>query len=337
MEWGPLVQESELEVLLEKLDYLARGAELVVFAGTLPRGVADDFYAEAIRTLARRGVLTVLDAEGEPLRVGLEAEPFLVSPNRTEAEAVVGQEFSEDGDFLDALERLEDLGARNALITFERGCFASVRVERGQPKRFRAETPTVEAVSGVGAGAVLLAGFIAAWLENATPEDALRRAVAAGAASTLSVGAGRFDPEDVGRLLRGGPRRRALAPSPAHSAATVHTHLTDQVHTDLELGRIERLLALEAKFAREGLTFDDVLLVPAESHVLPNDVATTTPLHAFGRAADPRRLGGHGHGHGGGDGDRARAHGRHRASSTGTSRSPIRRARSTRSSARSRA
>ena len=201
MEWGPRIQEPELEVLLEKLDYLARGAELVVFAGTLPRGVADDFYAEAIRTLARRGVLTVLDAEGEPLRAGLEAEPFLVSPNRTEAEAVVGQEFSEDGDFLDALERLEDLGARNALITFERGCFASVRVERGQPKRFRAETPTVEAVSGVGAGAVLLAGFIAAWLENATPEDALRRAVAAGAASTLSVGAGRFDPEDVRRLL----------------------------------------------------------------------------------------------------------------------------------------
>ena len=48
------------------------------------------------------------------------------------------------------------------------------------------------------------------------------------------------------------------------------------MHTDLELGRIERLLALEAKFAREGLTFDDVLLLPAESHVLPNDVATTS-------------------------------------------------------------
>jgi IMP dehydrogenase len=48
------------------------------------------------------------------------------------------------------------------------------------------------------------------------------------------------------------------------------------VHTDLELGRIERLLALEAKFSREGLTFDDVLLLPAESHVLPNDVSTAT-------------------------------------------------------------
>lgn len=201
MEWGPLIQDSELEVLQEKLDYLARGAELVVFAGTLPRGVADDFYAEAIRALSRRGTLSILDAEGEPLRVGLEAEPFLVSPNRIEAEAVVGQEFSEDGDFLDALERLEDLGARNGIITYERGCFASVRGERGQPKRFRAETPSLDTISGVGAGAVLLAGFIAAWLESATPEDALRRAVAAGAASTLSVGAGRFDPEAVRRLM----------------------------------------------------------------------------------------------------------------------------------------
>jgi len=48
--------------------------------------------------------------------------------------------------------------------------------------------------------------------------------------------------------------------------------------TELEVGRIERLLALEEKFAREGLTFDDVLLVPAESHVLPNDVSVATRL-----------------------------------------------------------
>jgi IMP dehydrogenase len=48
----------------------------------------------------------------------------------------------------------------------------------------------------------------------------------------------------------------------------------------LELDRIEveRLLALEQKFAKEGLAFDDVLLVPAESEVLPNDVSTRTRL-----------------------------------------------------------
>jgi IMP dehydrogenase len=32
------------------------------------------------------------------------------------------------------------------------------------------------------------------------------------------------------------------------------------------------------KYAREGLTFDDVLLIPAESHVLPGDVDVTTQL-----------------------------------------------------------
>jgi len=47
---------------------------------------------------------------------------------------------------------------------------------------------------------------------------------------------------------------------------------------ELRPGDVERLLALDRKFAREGLTFDDVLLVPAESHVLPNDVSTATRL-----------------------------------------------------------
>jgi IMP dehydrogenase len=48
----------------------------------------------------------------------------------------------------------------------------------------------------------------------------------------------------------------------------------------LELGRVEldRLLALDAKFAKEGLAFDDVLLVPGESAVLPADVSTRTRL-----------------------------------------------------------
>jgi IMP dehydrogenase len=34
----------------------------------------------------------------------------------------------------------------------------------------------------------------------------------------------------------------------------------------------------ETKFAKKGLTFDDVLLIPAESHVLPNEVDTSVEL-----------------------------------------------------------
>jgi IMP dehydrogenase len=47
---------------------------------------------------------------------------------------------------------------------------------------------------------------------------------------------------------------------------------------ELAPGQVERLLELDRKFGKEGLTFDDVLLVPAESRVLPNEVSTATRL-----------------------------------------------------------
>lgn len=201
-EWGPEVQPEELEFLVEKLHYLSRGADLVVFAGSLPRGVGESFYGEVIRDLARRGVQTVLDSEGEPLRLGIDAEPFLVSPNQREAEGLVGQEFHDDEDFVLALDHIADIGARNVLITHESGCFALLREER-RPRRFRAVAPRIEPVSAVGAGDVLLAGFLAARAGDRMPAEALRHAVAAGTASTLEVGAGRFDPREIGRLLPG--------------------------------------------------------------------------------------------------------------------------------------
>jgi IMP dehydrogenase len=50
--------------------------------------------------------------------------------------------------------------------------------------------------------------------------------------------------------------------------------LTEHAAAELSADDVQRLLELDRKFGREGLTFDDVLLVPAESHVLPNDVST---------------------------------------------------------------
>src|SRR3954465_10489817 len=52
----------------------------------------------------------------------------------------------------------------------------------------------------------------------------------------------------------------------------------DPLSVELRQDELQRLVALDRKFAKEGLTFDDVLLVPAESRVLPNDVSTATQL-----------------------------------------------------------
>jgi 1-phosphofructokinase family hexose kinase len=198
-EWGPHVSDVELAILIEKLHYLGNGADYVVFAGSLPRGVDTDFYAEAIRDLKRRGIQTVLDSEGEPLRLGTEAEPWLVSPNQPEAESLVGQELNDDEDYMMALDAIAERGAQNVMITLESGCVARFREER-RTRRFRARTPRLEARSAVGSGDTLLAGLIAARLQGQTTDEALRTAVASGAVSTLEVGAGRFEPRDVARL-----------------------------------------------------------------------------------------------------------------------------------------
>jgi len=201
-EWGPAVRPEELEMLLDKLRYLSRVASFVVFSGSLPRGVEDDFYAEAIRELNRRGVQCVLDCEGEPLRVGVDAEPFLVSPNQREAESLVGQEFSDEEDFVMALDAIADLGARNVLITQETSCFALFREDR-QVRRFRASVARIDPIASVGAGDVLLAGFLAVRFNGGPLDEALRIAVGAAAASVLELGAGRFDVREASRLAVG--------------------------------------------------------------------------------------------------------------------------------------
>ena len=201
-EWGPAVRPEELELLFDKLHYLPRVARYVVFCGSLPRDVETDFYGEAIRDLNRRGVQCVLDCEGEPLRRGVEAEPFLVSPNQREAESLAGQEFNDEEDFVIALDAIADLGARNVLITQETACFGLFREER-TVRRFRASIARVEPVAAVGAGDVLLGGFLAERFSGRGVADALRTAVGCAAASVTELGAGRFDARDAGRLAAG--------------------------------------------------------------------------------------------------------------------------------------
>lgn len=198
-EWGPEVEDHELAILGDKLAYLSRGAEFVVFSGSLPRGVDDGYYLEAIRDANRRGVPTVLDSEGEPLRRGIEGEPYLVTPNVREAEQLVGHEFGGDEDMAAALDEIVELGARNVLITKQDGCLALFREDRSE-LRLDATVQRLEPIAKVGSGDALLAGFISARVAGKSLEDAVRGAVATGAASVLEAGAGRFDVREASRL-----------------------------------------------------------------------------------------------------------------------------------------
>ena len=203
-EWGPSVQAAELDVLIDKIRYLSRGADVFVLAGSLPRDVPVDWYERILRELRRDKFITAVDTSGPALRAALQAEPGVVSPNVREAEEIVGHEFGDEDDMAAAAVTLTQMGAETAIIHHEDGCVARVRTEGGKRGRsYRVRLPRREdVVSTVGSGDALLAGYLSARYGHQPPEAALSLAVACGAANTQRFGAGVFDPADVEALMR---------------------------------------------------------------------------------------------------------------------------------------
>jgi 1-phosphofructokinase family hexose kinase len=199
-ERGPAVSPTELDLFREKLLYLAKGASICVFAGSLPRAMDPDVYASLIREVKKLGVMTIVDTEGEPLRLAMRAEPDLVSPNELEAEELVGYEFNDDHDRAQAVAEISTLGATEAIMTVPDGCYAQV-LEDGSPVLYRVRVEEQEARSEIGSGDAFLAGYVAARYAGRSPLDCLRFGVACGAESTQHFGAGVIDPARVERLL----------------------------------------------------------------------------------------------------------------------------------------
>ena len=199
-ERGPAVSAGELELFREKLVYLAQGASICVFAGSLPRGIETDIYFSLIREVRRLGVTTMIDTDGEPLRLSMRAEPDLVSPNELEAEELVGHEFNDADDRAQAVAEMTRLGAREAIMTVPDGCYAHV-LEDGVPTLHRVRIEEQESRSSIGSGDAFLAGYVAARYAGRRPLDCLRFGVACGAESTQHFGAGIIDPGRVERLL----------------------------------------------------------------------------------------------------------------------------------------
>ncbi len=202
-ERGPAVTEGELELFVGKLLYLAQGAAICVFSGSLPRGIDDGLYARLVDELHRLGVTTVLDCEGEALRLAVRAQPGIIAPNELESEELVGHEFADDDDRRTAIGEMVEMGAREALMTLPYGCLAlhGDHADPARPRRLcRATLEPLEPVSSVGSGDAFLAGYVAARYDGRSGEECLRFGVACGAESTQHFGAGVIDPREVDRL-----------------------------------------------------------------------------------------------------------------------------------------
>jgi len=83
---GPIISQSEIDVLTEKLMKYADEEALFVFAGSIPKGVDKNIYQILIEKVKERGAKVFLDADGELFVRALEAKPDIIKPNRVELE-----------------------------------------------------------------------------------------------------------------------------------------------------------------------------------------------------------------------------------------------------------
>ena len=196
---GPSVTRQELEKFRRSFRPLARRAAAVVFSGRNVGGAGEGFYAELIRLARRLGKKTALDTSGRPLAAGLKAKPYLVKPNRAEAEFVMGKKLRTPRALRKALEYFGKQGISVVLISLGReGAVASNGREF-----WRVVPPRVKAVNTVGCGDALVAGFLYAESRGLSFCETLRTAVAVGTTNALSLTPGHLRRSDIARISRG--------------------------------------------------------------------------------------------------------------------------------------
>ncbi|HEY8394336.1 MAG TPA: 1-phosphofructokinase [Thermaerobacter sp.] len=217
---GFRVTPEQLERLLARLDEALERSGALVVTGSLPPGVPADFYGLLIRRGHQAGVLAVLDASGEALLRGVEAGPRAVKPNRAELEEVTGVPLDSLSAVHEAATGLRAAGAGWVLVSLGPEGALLVTPEG----TWHGAAPPVTARSTVGAGDSMVAALVHGLLTGLAPQEILRRALAAGAATAALPGtqlctAGRveemaatvtvrpFEPAPAAGRPAAGPRR----------------------------------------------------------------------------------------------------------------------------------
>jgi 6-phosphofructokinase 2 len=164
----------------------------------LPPGVPSDFYAQVARHATNSGARFVVDTSGDALAAALEQGVFLVKPNLRELNEMMRVEAEDDASILAGSRRLI-ADNRAEIVAVSLGDLGALLVTRD--RAWRAYAPNINIVSAVGAGDSFLGALLWALVADLPMPEALRYAVAAGAAAVLTPGTALCDRQEVERLL----------------------------------------------------------------------------------------------------------------------------------------
>jgi len=195
---GEKIGVKKLQVVLEVLNALVRQGDVVVVSGSLPKGVAAEFYTGIIFTLKQWGATVYFDADGDKLKAGLIGQPDYIKPNLHEFQRLIGKNVSSREEIISEARKVIEIHELKAILLTlggEGAYFIS------NEKVLYTKTIKVPVKSAVGAGDSFLAGFVLKKTEGASDEEALRWANASGTAAVMTPGTRLCRKSDVEKLL----------------------------------------------------------------------------------------------------------------------------------------
>lgn len=194
---GLTVTDADLNALLRELLAELRPGDIVVLAGSLPKGAPQDTYRTWTAACKKAGARVFLDADGALLAEGIKAAPYLIKPNDDELSRLAGKK----------LETLEELTAEGRKL-LERGIERVVISLGGRGALYLRKGSTIYAEglrvpvgSTVGAGDSVVAALAYAEAQGLSEEEAVRLSTAAGAANVMCSGTQAAEREAVEALL----------------------------------------------------------------------------------------------------------------------------------------
>lgn len=192
---GAELSPADMARLNEKLSALEEG-DVLILSGNAPRGAGDTAYADILKAIEGRGVLTFVDASGELLLNSLSAQPFLIKPNEKELGELFGVEINDAEKAAEYAKRLQERGAQNVLVSLgDKG--AVLVCKSGEVYKIGAVKGKL--VSSTGCGDSMLAGFVAGFLQTGDYASALRLGTACAAATAFSTGL--CTAEEINKML----------------------------------------------------------------------------------------------------------------------------------------
>lgn len=179
---GPHISEKDLKSLYEKINKLGKG-DFLILSGSIPKSVPDDIYERIMKSLLDKEVEFIVDATKYLLLKVLKYRPFLIKPNHHELAEMFNVELKNDEDIIAYGKKLQEMGAKNVLISMA-GDGAILLPENGEP--IKREVPKGILKNSVGAGDSMVAGFLCGYLKNKDLGEAFKMGIATGSASAFS-------------------------------------------------------------------------------------------------------------------------------------------------------